>query len=439
MTGNAGFFLVLVLASSEARRETRSVSSPFTSTSTFDNSRRSFPLGKHGSDNLNKEAVNLMAEEKLVGTTGVSGIINMNMEAAAEADKEYSGDWADQYIDYVNTELHVENAVDKESRPRQEKSLIGNFRFPGREEVHGDFPQTDINDNNLVDAKKFSLLADLALQGDTNETVEDDGRRCIKKVMMIEETEYEEVLTCDHSYDNRCHTSYVTKYEPHQEEECEEKFKKTCFIDYEQKAYSETVQVCTTPWAKNCNATYTEEDLDCRTVYETECSTRQTVHEVEDDVATCTTVEDEECREVTEGFTVTIKCDKWPREECSVRKEQVRKYTPDTTCQKVARQMCAPPDCPIVEGEVQCRDKVQTVVVDNPVEECDMEPINTCKHITKLVPRLVASLECVDVPKEICARSKINPTRVQRPAIQKWCYRLEEGDVLASSTEEGSA
>ena len=29
--------------------------------------------------------------------------------------------------------------------------------------------------------------------------------------MMIEETEYEEVLTCDHSYDNRC-TSSVNSY-----------------------------------------------------------------------------------------------------------------------------------------------------------------------------------------------------------------------------------
>ena len=41
----------------------------------------------------------------------------------------------------------------------------------------------------------------------------------------------------------RCHTSYVTKYEPHQEEDCEEKFKKTCYIEYEQKAYTEKVQV----------------------------------------------------------------------------------------------------------------------------------------------------------------------------------------------------
>ena len=47
---------------------------------------------------------------------------------------------------------------------------------------------------------------------------------------------------------------------------------------------------------------------------------------------------------------------------------------------------------------------------------------------TKLVPRLVASQECVDVPKEICARSKINPRRVRKPAIQRWCYKTEDGD-----------
>ena len=30
------------------------------------------------------------------------------------------------------------------------------------------------------------------------------------KVEMIEETEYDEVIQCDHSYDRRCHTTYVT-------------------------------------------------------------------------------------------------------------------------------------------------------------------------------------------------------------------------------------
>ena len=56
----------------------------------------------------------------------------------------------------------------------------------------------------------------------------DTGRTCVEKVMMREETRYEEVMTCDHSYDERCHTSYVTSYQPHQEEECDENFRKVC-------------------------------------------------------------------------------------------------------------------------------------------------------------------------------------------------------------------
>ena len=82
----------------------------------------------------------------------------------------------------------------------------------------------------------------------------------------------------------RCHTSYVTRYEPVQEEDCEEKFKKTCYIEYEQKAYSETVQVCTTPWMKDCSEEVEEGEEFCQTVYQSECFTKQTVHEVEDDV-----------------------------------------------------------------------------------------------------------------------------------------------------------
>ena len=34
---------------------------------------------------------------------------------------------------------------------------------------------------------------------------------------MIEETEYDDVVQCDHSYDRRCHTTYVTNYESQQE------------------------------------------------------------------------------------------------------------------------------------------------------------------------------------------------------------------------------
>ena len=61
---------------------------------------------------------------------------------------------------------------------------------------------------------------------------------------MEEETEYDEVLECDHSYDRRCHTSYSTTYTAQQEEECEDNYKKNCFIKYSPTAYNATVEIC---------------------------------------------------------------------------------------------------------------------------------------------------------------------------------------------------
>jgi len=121
---------------------------------------------------------------------------------------------------------------------------------------------------------------------------------------------------------------------------------------------------------------------------------------------------------------------------CNITTERVLKYTPETSCEKVPHELCAPIGCNLVEGPVQCRDKMKTVIVDNPNEECDLEPFRTCKHSTKLVPKLVASKECVDVPKEVCARSKINPKERERPAIQKWCYKPEdyEGSTTTTTT-----
>merc|ERR1711962_1402181 len=113
-----------------------------------------------------------------------------------------------------------------------------------------------------------------------------DGKRCIDKVEMVEETEYDDVVQCDHSYDRRCHTTYVTNYESQQEEECEENFRKNCFIEYEQIAFNETAEVCRTPLVKDCDVQGPEI---CRTEYESECWTEQEVHDVEDDVMSCTT------------------------------------------------------------------------------------------------------------------------------------------------------
>merc|ERR1719414_2316872 len=148
-----------------------------------------------------------------------------------------------------------------------------------------------------------------------------DGKRCIDKVEMVEETEYDDVVQCDHSYDKRCHTTYVTNYESQQEEECEENFRKSCFIEYEKIAFNETVEICRTPLVKDCDIQGPEI---CRTEYESECWTKQEVHDVQDDVVDCATEIEEKCEDETSGYTTNTKCSKWPKEVCSVSKKPVK-------------------------------------------------------------------------------------------------------------------
>lgn len=30
--------------------------------------------------------------------------------------------------------------------------------------------------------------------------------------------------------------------------------------------------------------------------------------------------------------------------------------------------------------------------------------------------------ECVDIPKEICTKSRRNPKKIKKPVIKNWCY-----------------
>ena len=141
--------------------------------------------------------------------------------------------------------------------------------------------------NRFLDKKLCEVRQKDIFQGGSDQTVSfrevagaspgGDGKRCIDKVEMVEETEYDDVVQCDHSYDKRCHTTYVTNYESQQEEECEENYRKICFIEYEQIAFNETVQICRTPLVKDCNIQGPEI---CRTEYESECWTKQEEHDV---------------------------------------------------------------------------------------------------------------------------------------------------------------
>merc|ERR1712002_103301 len=257
---------------------------------------------------------------------------------------------------------------------RGERSLLNTFPFNARDAAedhhhghheHHEAPARVPSQDLAPRADRQGSDTDVSFPAVAAAGPGSDGKRCIDKVEMVEETEYDETVQCDHSYDRRCHTTYTTNYESQQEEECEENFRKNCFIDYE-------------------------------------CWTKQEEHDVEDDVVSCSTVQDEKCDDETSGYTTFTKCSKWPREVCTVEKKAVKKYTPITGCTKEPREVCAPAGCGFSEGEETCYDKTQTIVQDAPKEECSLEPQRTCAHVTKLVPKLEPTEECVDVPKEVC-------------------------------------
>ena len=92
--------------------------------------------------------------------------------------------------------------------------------------------------------------------------------------------------------------NFVFNNEYWQEQECDEKYKKTCTIAFEDVAKDEELEVCRANLVKNCQE---EGPVECTTVYETECTTYQKVHDVEDDVTNCETVYEEKCKDVTLG------------------------------------------------------------------------------------------------------------------------------------------
>ncbi|XP_040572677.1 uncharacterized protein [Lepeophtheirus salmonis] len=250
-------------------------------------------------------------------------------------------------------------------------------------------------------------------------TIAAAGEVCIDKVVTVEEVEYDNVIECKHSYSQRCHETYKTDYSPQQEEECEENFKKNCFIEYKKRASKETVQICNTPLVKNCDI---QGPLECKTEFQTQCTTRYHEHEVIDDIPDCKDENEVKCEDVTQGYTTEQKCSKWPVKKCKLSSQTVKKYSPETHCTKVPFELCGPAACPTEPGPDVCISKEETFVVDQPQEECNLEPQKSCKLVTKLIPLLKAVENCIDIPKEVCVRQRRNPRTVKVPIIKKWCY-----------------
>ena len=177
-----------------------------------------------------------------------------------------------------------------------------------------------------------------------------------------------------------CHYTYITAFKPTNEEVCEENFDKQCSITFTQKAFNETVRKCYRPVEKICDGNGPEV---CQTVYESACTTKYT------------------------------------------EKEPEGKLVGDTSCEKLPVEICGA-GCSYEEGEEECHDKTLATVVEVPEEICDLNPqkvifgvsvyfgspklvsdirlffLQTCRLVTRLVPRLEPTRQCTIVPKETC-------------------------------------
>ena len=98
-----------------------------------------------------------------------------------------------------------------------------------------------------------------------------DGRLCVIKEESVETLSKDPILECTHKSVEKCHYTYVTVFNPQQEEQCEENFEKSCQITFRAEATTETVRKCYKPQRKVCNGQGPQQ---CRTEYESSCTTR---------------------------------------------------------------------------------------------------------------------------------------------------------------------
>ena len=92
-----------------------------------------------------------------------------------------------------------------------------------------------------------------------------------------------------------------TVFTAQNERKCNTHFKKVCWIDYEEKASSETVRLCSTKPERKCDLNDAERLefglTETQTHYETICETRYTEKNVTEDIPVCKDVRDKMCNE----------------------------------------------------------------------------------------------------------------------------------------------
>ncbi|XP_040577684.1 uncharacterized protein [Lepeophtheirus salmonis] len=231
------------------------------------------------------------------------------------------------------------------------------------------------------------------------------GLKCVNKESTIQKKEQERLLECVHSKINVCHYTYVTRFTSQRVEKCDDHYEKICRIIFKDLPTNETVKHCYRPMVKECRSkdeNVDDDNLICKTVFETECSTRYVEKQSKDEKAP-------------------------------------KKYVGLTACKKLPIELCGSQYCDFVPGDETCHNKTVTSIIPVPEESCDLVPQETCKGVYKLVPYLVPESQCKDVPREVCTYG-VKSTRLgEKPIVTKWCYDPDEGTNPSEIVRTGGA
>ncbi|XP_040569895.1 uncharacterized protein [Lepeophtheirus salmonis] len=255
-------------------------------------------------------------------------VINLRIDEEAES------------ADPIPLNPEEEQKIIKELIKELPRSLSDNTLTDIPAETTGNLEFLTIHDRSKSNRKIEDIDGKIFLTRDALPGKEtDDGVRCIPKVMQIEQTIYERGMKCHHSYQKKCHMTYITDYASTTQKKCETTFKKNCHITFKPTPFTEKVDICHTPIVRECGNETQGPDI-CTTQYEDNCETKYKTYELEQDEPKCEMVEETRCKNVTvelfhieqeegaEGpspFAVREKCEQWPVQKCELDTTTVKK------------------------------------------------------------------------------------------------------------------
>merc|ERR1711953_1248001 len=203
--------------------------------------------------------------------------------------------------------------------------------------------------------------------------VSPENSECEERREEVETLVREPVVICVHRNVSQCHYSLITHYQPTPTQVCDESYSKKCRISFSSVAQNKTVSHCYRPVRKKCGGSGPRT---CVNTLETHCTSKY----------------DENSLRITE-------------------------------CSRVPRSLCGA-GCSYQEEEEKCHEKQEVAITKVPQELCDVQPVKTCRYITKLTPRLKPVEKCQVLPGQFCKR-KYRKVRKMMPLVSLWCGNKE--------------